>query len=97
MEKIKWMALENADATATLKQHGYIKTVRKMPYTLEPYESNAQLCNGKGFCSEDGETGMNFDDIEYYETEPSASACKKCLKIYQKIKDKEVTPSSTSE
>jgi len=80
--KIKWCTLENADATATLKQHGYIKKTRKMPWTGEPYNGNAQLCNKRGFCSDDGETALNFDKIEYFQSKPSDGACKKCLKIY---------------
>ena len=82
MKQIKWCTLENADATATLKQHGYIKKQRSTAWTGELYEGNSQLCNHRGFCSEDGESAMNFNDIEYYTKEPQSWACKKCLKIY---------------
>jgi len=86
MEKIKWLRLENADATATMKQHGYIKKTKQKPYSDETYEGNAQLCRQSGYCSEDGESAMPFDEIDGYKDEPSASACKKCLKIYSNIK-----------
>ena len=80
--EIKWCTLENADATATLKQHGYIKKTKHRPYTDETYEGNAQLCNKRGFCSDDGEGAMEFDKIDFYNLEPSSDTCKKCLKIY---------------
>jgi hypothetical protein len=83
--EIKWCTLGNADATATLKQHAYIRKKRTTPYIGEEYEGNAQLCNPGGYFSDDGESAMKFDEIEYYSNGPHAGACKKCLKIYNKI------------
>lgn len=80
--EIKWCTLENADATATLKQHGYIRKKRTAPSIGEEYEGNAQLCSQRGYCSEDGELAMKFDEIEYYSSEPHTGACKRCVKIY---------------
>lgn len=80
--QVKWLALENEDATRTCKQHAYIPAIRKMRYTLEPYEGNKTLCS-KRYASEDGETAQNFNNME---SEPqSEDCCKKCRKIYERL------------
>ncbi len=83
---IKWCRLDNATETATLKQHGYIRKERVSTEWEQKYEGNAQLCYPRGFVSDDGESAMKFEDIDFYKLDPSKNACKRCLKIYNNIK-----------
>jgi hypothetical protein len=87
--EVKWMSLENFDATAVSAEHGYVACERKTPYIGEKYMGNKRLCNKRMFCSDDGEGAMQFDLIEYFTGEPSTHACKMCLKIYNKMLNKE--------
>ena len=86
LPEIKWCTTENIDATATWKQHGYVR-IEKRTWAGDTYDANGMLCNSNAFITED-ETPCNFDDIEYFKTEPSLGACKKCLKIYNNLKNK---------
>lgn len=68
--QVKWISLENEDATATLKQHGYFPTEDG---------GNKALCS-QTFASNDGETPSSWDSL-MWETRHS-QACKKCLKKF---------------
>lgn len=76
---MKWLRLENAEATATLKQHAYIPHVCKAPWTHEKYDGNISLC-GRSSCINEDELRTAYDEME---SEPldENKACKICLKL----------------
>jgi hypothetical protein len=76
---MKWLTLENADATATGKQHAYIHKVCMTPYIREKYDGNISLC-GRSCCINEDELRVSYNDLE---SEPlnESKACKLCLKI----------------
>jgi hypothetical protein len=84
--KIKWMTLENSEATATLKQHAFIEKICKVPVIGDKYIGNTMLCR-KGGCSSDGDRYDNFSTLTD-EGLNEKIACKKCLK---KLKNAEET------
>lgn len=80
---VKWMTLDNADATRTLKQHAFVAKIRVRKYTLEKYDGNSALCRNR-FVSEDGETAQNFNELQ---GEPLriTECCKRCLWAFEKL------------
>lgn len=75
---MKWLRLENAEATATLKQHAYIHKVCKIPYTREDYDGNISLC-GRSSCVNENELRVSYNDLEDEPLDKS-NVCKICLK-----------------
>jgi hypothetical protein len=82
--KIKWLSLENSDASRSLKQHAFKPYVAKEQFTGDPYNGNKSLCS-KFWASEDGE---HSDDWETLESEPlnQDKACKICVSVASKTK-----------
>lgn len=86
--KLVWTWMESHD-TGHMALHCYYSRERKDDigrYTGETHSGNSALCNKKYGVSEDGSSFLHIDAIE-----PSvlnrASACKKCLKSYDKLKE----------
>ncbi|MGE8528493.1 hypothetical protein [Chryseobacterium rhizosphaerae] len=79
--KIVWSTVESMDGERTLKQHAYIETNRGAFYE-QKYSGNKALCN-KGGVS-DGDKFVHINDIDTEEIKDNC--CKKCLKIYNKLK-----------
>lgn len=79
MRELKWLQLDNAFDTATLKQHAFIPKIRKRRFTHEEYIGNISLC-GRIVCGNEDEEIERFDLIE---SEPlnTVKACKTCLKL----------------
>jgi len=75
---MKWLTLENAEATAVGKQHAYIHKVCKTPYIHEEYDGNISLC-GRSCCINEDELRVAYNELE---SEPldETKACKLCLK-----------------
>lgn len=82
MTEIKWLSLDNATATASTAEHGFVAKESKPAFQNE-YTGNGSLC-GKIFVCEDGFSPLPFDLIDGGKPEPSKNACKLCLKIYNK-------------
>ncbi len=82
---MKWLTLENAEASATLKQHVFIHKAYKKPYINEEYDGNISLC-GKISCVNEDELRVSFDELEE-ETMNDKTACKICMKKIKELKD----------
>lgn len=81
---VRWVRLENSDATATLRQHGYMPTISRVPYIGELYIGNISLCHA----SQQGNEDAHTDHYENVKGEPfeEVNACKRCIEIYNKLK-----------
>lgn len=84
--KLVWTWMTNYSDTHTAL-HCYYGRERKDSvgrYTGETHSGNSALCNKNFGVSEDGDSFLHIDKIE-----PSVlnrkAACKKCLKIYDKL------------
>lgn len=79
--RVKWVSLDNRDATASLKQHGFIQKEGDRRYTFEKYIGNVSLC-GKIVVGNEDEEIEEFDKIE---SEPldKDNCCKKCQRIFE--------------
>lgn len=86
-EDIKWVDAENRDATNS-SIHAYYSNNRIHEF-YGNYIGNSSLCNKNAGISEDGETFLSID--KFHDDTPSKvrienEACKRCLKIYNKLK-----------
>lgn len=85
--KLVWAWMENETATHSAL-HCYYSRQRKDStgmYTGERHDGNSALCNRRYGISEDGDSFLQIDKIEPSELIRTA-ACKKCLKIYDRLK-----------
>ena len=85
IRKIVWSTLDSADGERTLKQHAYIEAERNPSWNhAKKYMGNIQLCNHKGG-AHDGDKFLSLEEIDS-EIIDINNCCKKCLKIYKKLK-----------
>lgn len=80
---VRWVSLENSDATATLRQHGYIPDVARVPYIGELYIGNISLCHSSRQGNEDAQIDLYENVIgEIFDEQ---KACKRCVGIFNKL------------
>lgn len=84
--KLVWAWMENEDASHSAL-HCYYGRDRKDSvgqYTGETHKGNSALCNKKYGISENGDSFLSIDKIVPDTLDPF-NACKKCLKMYNKL------------
>jgi hypothetical protein len=81
---VRWVRLENEDATATLRQHGYVPDVTRTKWYNELYIGNVSLCGS----SRQGNENAEVDNYNRVKDEGlnKDKACKRCIEIYEKLK-----------
>lgn len=84
--RLVWAWMENEDQSHSAL-HCYYSAQRKDSvgmYTGETHNGNSALCNKNWGISEDGDSFLPIDKIKPDDMDRNA-ACKRCLKIYDKI------------
>lgn len=87
--KLVWSWMESDTGHTAL--HCYYGRRRKDStgmYTGETHEGNSALCNKRFGISEDGDSFLPIDNISPSKLDENA-ACQSCLKIYNKLKNKQ--------
>jgi hypothetical protein len=77
----KWLRLENAEATATLKQHLYVPTDRKTRFIGSVYSGNKAACDRMAGVMNEEEEFVNYNDLDG-EPLDEINVCKRCLKKF---------------